>query len=473
MNDTRTIIQSYAELGDPHICSDFRDRRSIFAAIYEALVRRDPRTGEYIGSLAESWACAEDACTWTFQLRQRVRFHNDDRLTAADAVASLQRVCDPALGGELGTQGVYLSYLDGARFEAVGLNTLRIVTAQPLADLLDLLVDMPIVPRRVLAGLPGIAVGSGPYRLGQLGVGRLVLEAFDSYWGAAPTVKRLTWLAEADVARRAERVLGGIADIAANLNSLQVTRLTAAGLQCPQKLSGLCVIVMLNCAAGPCSDRRVRQALNYATNVPALIQDVLQCAAEPLNGPLTRLHYAYDPATPPYSHDPALARQLLAEAGYPHGLKLTLNIPTTHPDESIELAQQLAEQWAEAGIDLLVATHPDRPAYADMVRAKQIGDACLFDSSPLSSVRVLHEKIHSGRRGPWWQGYQNPDVDALIDQAGATIDHEHRQMIYRQAYRRIRDDAPWVFLYSPLLSYGLGQNAANWKPGRDGLIRFS
>jgi len=108
-----------------------------------------------------------------------------------------------------------------------------------------------------------------------------------------------------------------------------------------------------------------------------------------------------------------------------------------------------------------------------MVRAKQIGDACLFDSSPLSSVRVLHEKIHSGRRGPWWQGYQNPDVDALIDQAGATIDHEHRQMIYRQAYRRIRDDAPWVFLYSPLLSYGLGQNAANWKPGRDGLIRFS
>jgi peptide/nickel transport system substrate-binding protein len=473
MNDTRTIIQSYAELGDPHICSDFRDRQAIFAAIYEALIRRDPRSGEYVGVLAETWTCADDACTWTFQLRQRVRFHNGDRLTAADAVASLERVCDPTLGGELGTQGVYLSYLEGARFEAIGSNTLRVITARPLADLLDLLVDMPIVPRRVLGGLPGIAVGSGPYRLGQVGIGRLVLETFDSYWGATPNIKRLTWLAEPDAARRAEQVLGGIADIAANLDAPRVTRLKAAGLQCPQTLSGLCVIVLLNCADGPCTDRRVRQALNYATNVPALVQDVLNGAAEPLNGPLTRLHFAHDPATPPYPYDPALAEQLLAEAGYPHGLKLTLHIPTTHPDESIALAQHLAEQWAQVGIDLLVSTHTDRPGYADLVRAKQIGDASLFDSSPLSSMRVLHEKIHSGRQGPWWQGYQNPEVDTLIDQASATVTKSRRQAIYRQAYRIIRDDAPWVFLYSPLLSYGLGQNAANWKPGRDGLIRFS
>jgi peptide/nickel transport system substrate-binding protein len=233
------------------------------------------------------------------------------------------------------------------------------------------------------------------------------------------------------------------------------------------------VIVLLNCADGPCTDRRVRQALNYATNVPALVQDVLNGAAEPLNGPLTRLHFAHDPATQPYPYDPTLAEQLLAEAGYPHGLKLTLHIPTTHPDESIVLAQHLAEQWAQVGIDLLVSTHTDRPGYADLVRAKQIGDASLFDSSPLSSMRVLYEKIHSGRQGPWWQGYQNPEVDTLIDQASATVTKSRRQAIYRQAYRMIRDDAPWVFLYSPLLSYGLGQNATNWKPGRDGLIRFS
>lgn len=362
MNDTITVIQSYAELADPHICSDSRDRRAIFAAIYEALVRRDPLTSEYIGLLAESWTCAPDACTWTFQLRQRVRFHNGDRLTPADVVASLERVCDPSLGGEWGTQGVYLSYLEGARFEALDNNTVRIVTARPMADLLDLLVDMPIVPRRVLGGLPGIAVGSGPFRLMQVGAGRLILEAFDGYWGPTPIVKRLTWLAAPDAARRAEQVLGGIADLAANLDAPRVTRLKAAGLQCPQTLSGLCVIMMLNCAEGPCTDKRVRQALNYATNVPALIQDVLQGAAEPLNGPLTRLHFGHDPATQPYVYDPVRARELLAAAGYPHGLQLTLNIPTTSPDESIELAQQLSGQWAEAGIDRFTGFDACRPA---------------------------------------------------------------------------------------------------------------
>jgi peptide/nickel transport system substrate-binding protein len=182
---------------------------------------------------------------------------------------------------------------------------------------------------------------------------------------------------------------------------------------------------------------------------------------------------AYDPGTSPYAYNPDRARQLLAEAGYDRGLDLSFDIPTIYPDEAIPLAALLQTHWAQVGIRAQIRTHPDRPGYADMVRAKQIGDACLFDSSPLSSMRVLYEKIHSQRQGPWWQGYQNYAVDQLIDQASTTVDFSQRQGLYQQAYRQIHADAPWIFLYSPTLRYGLSRQLADWRPGADGIVRMT
>jgi hypothetical protein len=110
--------------------------------------------------------------------------------------------------------------------------------------------------------------------------------------------------------------------------------------------------------------------------------------------------------------------------------------------------------------------------YVQMVRNKLIHDLCCFDSSPLSSYRVLREKFHSKVRGLWWHGYSNPAVDLLIDEAQATVDMLSRQRIYRQAFRTIRDDAPWLFLYSLNLNFGVGRNAKHWRPGINGLVKL-
>jgi peptide/nickel transport system substrate-binding protein len=106
-----------------------------------------------------------------------------------------------------------------------------------------------------------------------------------------------------------------------------------------------------------------------------------------------------------------------------------------------------------------------------MVQGKTIDDACLFDSSPLSTFRVLREKLHSGLSGPWWQGYKNPEVDSLIDQAARTIDEAQRRSIYRRVYSKISDDAPWIFLYSPNFFWGVGKRAHGSKIEMDGVIR--
>ena len=111
------ILQPSVRLADPHICSDAKNRLTIFNAIFDALVRRDA-TGRFIPALATEWQLAADARTWTFKLRSDVLFHNGDPLTAADVVASLQRACDPAVGGELGTEGVWAGYIGDAEMSA-------------------------------------------------------------------------------------------------------------------------------------------------------------------------------------------------------------------------------------------------------------------------------------------------------------------------------------------------------------------
>ena len=467
-----TVLQSYVQLGDPHVWTDARNRLSIRFAIYESLVRYGEH-GLYRPALAQSWALEDNARTWTFNLRSDVTFHNGDALRAQDVVATLERARDPEMAGELGTKGLCQSYLEGATIEASGEHTVRLVTPQPMADLLDLLVEIPIVPQSALADLPDAAVGSGPYRLVEAGGDCIIMETFEGYWGGRPLAKRVCWHAEPDAQRRVEALLVGEADLITEVTSEGCRTIEATGQATVVALeSSVCTVFMCNCRSGVCADRRVRQALNYALDVPAIIETVMEGTARPTNGPLTPIHFGYDLSTPPYPYDPEKARALLAEAGYADGLKLVLDVPTVLPDEAPHLAQCMAEQYALVGITTEIKEFADRPGYAEMVRAKQIDDACCFDSSPLSTYRVLREKFHSSVRGPWWQGYVNRGIDALIDQAQATADSARRRDLYRRVYRMIRDDAPWIFLYSPTYSWGVGPRVRGWSAGNDGLIKL-
>jgi peptide/nickel transport system substrate-binding protein len=467
-----TVIQPSVSLGDPHICSDSVDRLSLIFSVYEALVKRDSK-GHYQPSLAESWNVEKDARTWTFNLRDDVKFHNGDILCAEDVAATLGRVLDPAIGGAFGTQGVYISYLGNAAISAPENLKVRIVTEEPMADLLDLLVAMPISPAGELDKLPHEYVGSGPYKISERNSTRTVLEVFDEYWGKAPEYKEIVWIAERSPEKRLEALLSGQADIASGLDAGGREQIKNNGGGLLHELeSGLCIIFMINAQKGPCRDRRVRQALNYALDVDRIIAEIKDGAATPLNGYLTPHHFGYNPETPAYPYDPEKARSLLAEAGYANGLKLVFDIPAAMPDEAPRLARMMVEQFNQAGISVEIIEHQDRAAYSEMVREKNIHDACCFDSSPSSTFRVLREKIQSTLQGPWWQGYENKEVNSLIKTAQAALSDLERQNIYRRIYTLIRDDAPWIFLYNPTICWGVGSSLKDWEPRADGLLIF-
>ena len=467
-----TVVQSSVSIGDPHICSDSVNRLSIIFNVYDALVRRDDE-GYYHPSLAESWSVDESARSWMFKLRSGVKFHNGEILHASDVVATLARVLDPSIGGAFGTQGVYSSYLGDAKITAVDDLKVQIVTGEPMADLLDLIIAMPISPESCLDRLPGEYVGSGPYRIAKPGRGRTILGAHEGYWGSPPEIGEIHWIAERSPAKRVNLLLKGGADIACGIGLQGKDTVNASAESEVATLeSGLCIIYMCNAQKGPCSDRRVRQALNYALDMDEIIQEIKKGAATPLNGYLTPYHFGHNPETPSYPHDPDKAKTLLAEAGYSDGLRLVADIPSVMPNEAPALSRLMVEQYQKVGISMELVEHSDRAAYADMVRDKNIHDACCFDSSPRSTFRVLREKIHSGLKGPWWQGYTNREVDTLIEKAQVTVSDTERKGIYRKIYSIVHDDAPWVFLYRPTNYWGVGSKMKGWNPRSDGTINF-
>lgn len=476
-----TILQSSVSIGDPHIASDSSSRLSMLFSVYEALVKLDEE-GNYQPALAETWEVGEDARTWTFHMRSGVTFHDGEVLKASDVVATLGRVLDPAIGGSFGTQGVYISYLGTAEISALDDSTVRIVTEEPMADLLDLLVAMPISPAAKLDLLPGEYVGSGPYKIseasdtsdpGDASTDRLVMVAHDEYWGGTPKYREIHWIVERDSEKRVEAVLNGEADIASGIGIEGWRRITEDGRALAHEWdSGLAIIFMANALEGPARDRRVRQAMNYALDVDEIIAEIKDGAAKRLSGYLTPHHLGYNPETPAYPYDPDMARRLLAEAGYEDGLTLVFDIPSAMPDEAPELARIMAEQYSRVGITLEIVEHQDRAAYSEMVREKRINDAACFDSSPRSTYRVLREKLHSGIQGPWWEGYENEEVNSLIAEAEATVSDTERRAIYQRIYTLVRDDAPWVFLYSPTRYWGVSAAMPDWKPRADGLLIF-
>ena len=176
---------------------------------------------------------------------------------------------------------------------------------------------------------------------------------------------------------------------------------------------------MLNTAKGPLADARIRRALALAIDRQALVRDVLDGAGQPLLGYLSPNHVGADPAPQPM-YDPAEAQRLLSAAGYGDGLKIQIDCPTSLPDEAEGLTTAVIRHLAAIGVAATIKLHEDSTAYAEMVRAKKIGDMCVFGSSPMSAFRLLYEKIDNRNGGAWHQGYRNTEIEALIDKALTT-----------------------------------------------------
>lgn len=460
-----TILQARTPLGDPHDCTDAADELSVLGAIYDTLVRREG--AKFVPGLAECWQVSGGGRIWRFFLRSGVTFHDGTECDAAAVQASLERMAREDKGYTLGSPAVWRQYLEGATYTASGL-ALTVTLAQPMADFCDVLVQAFIVAPSAFealdAGDKSAHCGTGPFRIAGRLEDTLLLEASGVRHWPKPQNTSLCIVREPDADKRMAAVAAGEAQMATAI----FPHTDGRGAKQLNYRAPVAIIYLLNAAKGPLGDQRVRKALSLAVDRDAVVQGVLGGAGEPLHGFVSPAHFGAD-AAQRVPHDPDTARQLLRDAGYKDGLELAVDCPTRLPDEAQILTDVLAEQLANVGIRLSVHIHEDREAYAHMVRRKEIRDLCVFDSSPMSTFRVLYEKIDSRIAGAWWQGYRNTAVEALIDRGRENDNSAERETIYREAFRLLQQNPPWLTLYNPLRAVAFSRDIKGFSMPVDGV----
>ena len=353
--------------------------------------------------------------------------------------------------------------------------TVNLVLRAPYAPFLARLIDFPMVPPKYTTekGNQGLAlrpVGTGPFRFVELVKDdHMIVEAFDKHWRGQPRIKKIVFKPIPEPFTRAAALRNGEMDLITTVPPNIAAELDkVAGVRVQRVPSTWQIYLGLNAFKKPLSDVRVRQALNYATDVDAIIKNVMDGNGRRLEGPFTPNVFGFDPSVKGYASDPARARRLLAEAGYPDGVDVTLDAPTGRYQGDKEIAEALGGQWQKAGFRPKVQV-AEWGAYFKKYLGKQMPDAYLLGlGGPMQDADELYNLVSSKGRGLY---YKNERVDELFDQGRATTDPARRRKIYADLARAMVEDASWVFLMQQVDIYATRDRLV-WTPRADQWLLF-
>jgi ABC-type transport system substrate-binding protein len=222
----------------------------------------------------------------------------------------------------------------------------------------------------------------------------------------------------------------------------------------------------MNVTKKPFDDRRVRQALNFAVNKQHSVK-LLGGAAQPSHGMLIPGMPGYESSLAPYPYDPARARQLLAEAGYPNGFDVDYIVQAD--EEAERLATSLQADLAAVGVrvrlvKLSFATYAsaigakDGPAFSKIGAIADYPDPTTFFDAKFHSRAIADENSAND------SFYANPEVDQILDEARGEPDAARRDMLYREVERILYDDAPWIWDYHQQLIEVVQPYVAGYAP---------
>ncbi len=475
---------------DPVRCDDTASTHAA-TQLYEGLVALgDDLQPE--PALAERWTVSADGLEWRFQLRTDAFYHDDPcfaggrgrALTAADVKLNFERLCDPESGstgywifaGKIaGADAFHQGRAPGVRgFSAPSPDVFVVRLTRPYAPLLRLmampyaLVVAPEAIQRYGERLDRHPVGTGPFRLAAWAAGEgLEMVRHPRYWGRDADGRQLPYLDgvqvifEPDAARQValfergalEQLYPIPSDYFAELVVPEGGVRTGVGNFVIQSAPELDVQYYgMRMDAPPFQgNRALRQALNYAVDRRALVDEVLRRGTPAHHGVLPPGLPGFNPALEGYRYDPELARSLLTAAGYPDGRglsEMTLEV-NAGGTATVEVAEAVAAQLGRLGLRVRVEARP----WPEHLRRVEEGEAPLFRMAWLAdypdpeNFLALFYSAHWAPRGPNTTHYANPAFDRLFEQALSTADTAARDALYHQAEALVVEDAPWIFLF--------------------------
>ena len=398
-----------------------------------------------------------DPLTYIVHIRRGVKFHDGHELTSRDVVFTFSRFLDPA----------FLSPFKGAFTVMSGVRALDDYTVvfslkMPFPSFpVTNLVPVPIIPdgsdEAALARAPN---GTGPYRLARYAADdKVELTAFSGYWNGAPRNAGVVFKVIPDDTMRGLEMRKGTADLVVNdVPPDIVYQMQKEGEFTIVRSPGLdFAYVGFNMRDPVVADKRVRQAVGYATNRDAIVKYLRRDLAKPATGLLPPQAWAYEPDIFTFTYDPEKSKQLLDEAGYrdPDGsgplprLKLTLKIST---NEEFRLQSTVIQQdLRRVGIELDVRTYEFATVFADILKGNFQMMSLQWVGGAVIDPDILRRVFHSTQVPPagFNRGhYQNAEVDRLLDRASEAIDEAERKAFYGAAQRIIAEDAVYIPIWN-------------------------
>lgn len=429
-------------------------------AVYDSLtqIKRD---GTLVPQLATAWR-RESELVWSLDLQKDVTFSNGEVFDASAVVAAFDYLATEegvatAVGREVA--GIIGAVADGSH--KVVLSTSAPV---PLLPRLLAAVRIPApVHWRELGALEASKnpVGTGPFVVEEWAASRASLIANRNSW-RAPKADRLSLLLLPDQTARLQALQSGALDIATSLGTEDKATVEGMGGQFLSTLSpGNVSISYVAIGDGPLSDKRIRQALNYAVNKRAIVDILLNGASIVASQMVPEQAVGFNPELKPYPYDPARAKQLMAEAGYPDGFSMTIEVPAGVGVSSDAWHSQIAADLRKAGVDVTLQQISTNMLVQRIYTGEWIGDAFTMSMDTMPSLDALRPfRIHSCLwQSPW---YCNPDDTLLIQAAMREGDPEKRQVMTAELLRRYHEDPPGIYLWQMVGFTGLAGHVRNF-----------
>ncbi len=403
--------------------------------------------------LAESWEPSDDLKTWTFKLRRGVKFHHGKVLDADDVVATMTRILDPATGSRARAN---LDMID--KVESVDPATVRFTLRFPYAGFADIFAErqLRIVAKDRLDTLAREPVGTGPFVMKGWSPGdRMELTKFPDYFETGlPKADGVAIRIIPEAAARLAALDSGAIDILWNLPYESVERYKAGGAVRADSISTATWDgVILNNSRPPFDDMRVRQALAATIDKEAIVDLVLFGQGAPTLSPIPPSHPYFNSAVKIGAPDIARARKLLAEAGYPNGFDVTMQVPLER-EQRTRLGVAVRDMAKAAGIRINVERVPFA-SYAARIAGKAQMYVDGYFARPTIDT-AIYPFYHSG--GSWnsqlWL-YKNARVDEILDAARRTNDEGERKKLFGEFQAVVDETVPSIIAYSALHANGV------------------
>lgn len=435
--------------------------------VFEALTQLD-RDGSVLPRLAESWTFSEDLTQWTFTLRPGVRFHNGTELTADDVVFSLQRV----QADETSPVRSFMRLVQ--QVEALDDRTVRFTLTQPYGIFDRQAIYLYIMSRDYFeqVGDEGFAtapIGTGPYRFVEwVRDDRLVMEAFDGYWGPQPAIRRGVFRPMPNGNARANALIAGEVDVVPSLPPSFIDLLEANPDVNIEVGPGYRVaFVSVDPNQEPFDDPRLRQAVDVAIDRTAIAERLMRNTGRPTGMMIPPSNFGYDASFTPTPYDPELAARLVREAGY-DGTPINLQYPNNNFPLANEIAQAIANYLTAAGFRVELNSM-EFTAFFPLWFRSETSNMYFF---AFGSTQYHAETILSVLYEPGGHMRRTlPEIDALVKEQRQETDPERQRALISQAFRLGAEDRQYLPLHDMLQVYA-HRASVPYEPFPDEIIRL-